>query len=74
MRSEISTWRVVLAVTFGILCEEIFFWTVNPSKRVTVHVGQHNLHPRPIMYIHASRVAVGVVQRCKAQDICLGVL
>ena len=32
VRSEISTWRVVLAVTFGILFEEKKNWIVNPTK------------------------------------------
>ena len=30
VRSEISTWQVVLAVTFGILFEEKKNWIVNP--------------------------------------------
>ena len=32
MRSEISTWQVVLVVTFGISYEEKNFWIVNPSR------------------------------------------
>ena len=30
VRSEISTWWVVLAVTFGILYDEKILWIVNP--------------------------------------------
>ena len=29
------------------------------SKRVTVHTGQHNLRPRPIIYIHAQQSGCG---------------
>ena len=36
VRSEISTWRAVLAVTFGILCDENFFGILNPSVGVQI--------------------------------------
>ena len=35
VRSEISTWRVVMAVTFGILYEEKNFWIVKPTVLVS---------------------------------------
>ena len=47
MRSEISTWWVVLAVTFGILYEEKNFWIVNPIYGTCVF--RIYIHPAPFV-------------------------